>query len=82
MLYCVLQVLLAVKNLLMLKSTQVDVVDGFCGLKGALERMMQKLQNLNTEYAIDVEGLCKEVNMIYLGKLNNKPEKLNGQYIY
>ncbi|KAI3720485.1 hypothetical protein L6452_21403 [Arctium lappa] len=69
------KVLLAVKNLLMLKSTEHLVVDGFCGLNGALERMRQQLQQLileenHREYAIDVEGLCKEVNLIYLQKLN------------
>nr|GFB26642.1 hypothetical protein [Tanacetum cinerariifolium] len=67
------KVLLAVKNLLMLEPTQV-VLDGFCGLKGALERMRLQLQQLireenDNEYAIDVDGLCKEVNSIYLEKL-------------
>ncbi|KAJ9563942.1 hypothetical protein OSB04_009102 [Centaurea solstitialis] len=69
------KVLLSVKNLLMLKSSEHLVVDGFCGLDGALERMGQQLKQLtleesHREYAIDVEGLCKEVNLIYLQKLN------------
>lgn len=69
------KVLLAVKNLLMLKSTEFLVVDGFCGLNGALEKMRQQLQRFiqeesQREYAIDVEGLCKEVDSIYLEKLN------------
>lgn len=66
------KVLLAVKNLLMLKSTEHLVVDGFCGLNGALERMRQQLilEKNHREYATDVEGLCKEVNLIYLQKLN------------
>ncbi|PWA88467.1 ARM repeat superfamily protein [Artemisia annua] len=68
------KVLLAVKNLLMLESTELLVLDGFCGLKGALERMRLQLQQLireenDNEYAIDVDGLCKEVNLIYLEKL-------------
>ncbi|KAI3745438.1 hypothetical protein L1987_58550 [Smallanthus sonchifolius] len=66
------KVLVTVKNLLMLKSADLLVVDGFCGLKGALERMRHQLQQEEDrrEYAIDVEGLCKEVNSIYLEKLN------------
>lgn len=58
----------------MLESTELLVLDGFCGLKGALERMRLQLQQLireenDNEYAIDVDGLCKEVNLIYLEKL-------------
>ena len=58
----------------MLDSTEILVLDGFCGLKGALERMRLQLQQLireenDNEYAIDVDGLCKEVNLIYLEKL-------------
>lgn len=68
------KVLVAVKNLLMLKSTEPLLVDGFCGLKGALERMSQQLQFFleenHSEYAMDVEGLCKEVSSIYLEKLS------------
>lgn len=68
------KVLLAVKNLLMLKSTESLVVDGFCGLDGALEMMRKQLQQSileenQREYAIDVEGLCKEVDFIYIEKL-------------
>ncbi|KAL7606223.1 hypothetical protein Lser_V15G14507 [Lactuca serriola] len=68
------KVLLAVKNLLMLKSTEFLVVDGFCGLHGALEKMRQQLQESilegnQREYATDVEDLCKEVDFIYLEKL-------------
>ncbi|KAK9051772.1 hypothetical protein SSX86_028400 [Deinandra increscens subsp. villosa] len=66
------KVLIALKNLLMLRSSEVLVVDGFCGLKGALERMRYQLQQeeVRREYASDVEGLCKEVHLIYLEKLN------------
>ncbi|KAJ0438593.1 putative armadillo-like helical, nucleotide exchange factor Fes1 [Helianthus annuus] len=66
------KVLVAVKNLLKLKSAEALVVDGFCGLKGALERMRHQLQQEEDrrEYANDVEGLCKEVNLIYLEKRN------------
>nr|XP_043626222.1 nucleotide exchange factor SIL1 [Erigeron canadensis] len=69
------KVLLAVKNLLLLKSTERLVDDGFCGLKGALERMRHQLQQLSLEedhreYAMDVESLCKEVSSIYNEKLD------------
>ncbi|KAI3747528.1 hypothetical protein L6452_09999 [Arctium lappa] len=62
-------VLLVVKKLLLLKSIEYLVVDGLCGLNGALERMKQELQQLiveenHKEYAINVEGLYKEVNLI------------------
>ncbi|KAK1424506.1 hypothetical protein QVD17_19836 [Tagetes erecta] len=66
------KVLVTVKNLLKLKSAEHLVVDGFCGLKGALERMRHQLQQEEDrrEYAIDVENLCKEVNLIFLDKLD------------
>ncbi|XP_071706395.1 hsp70 nucleotide exchange factor FES1 [Rutidosis leptorrhynchoides] len=69
------KVLLAVKNLLMLKSTEHLIVDGFCGLEGALVRMRKQLQPFILdedvyEYATEVERLCKEVNSIYNEKLN------------
>ncbi|KAL8228203.1 hypothetical protein R6Q57_015807 [Mikania cordata] len=66
------KVLVAVKNLLRLKSAELLVVDGFCGLKGALEEMRHRLQQEQDrrDYAIDVEVLRKEVNLIYLDKLN------------
>lgn len=66
----------------MLKSTEFLVVDGFCGLHGALEKMRQQLQESilegnQREYATDVEDLCKEVDFIYLEKL----KKVHGFYI-
>ncbi|XP_076958944.1 uncharacterized protein LOC143634858 [Bidens hawaiensis] len=66
------KVLVTVKNLLKLKSAEPLVVDGFCGLDGALERTRHQLQQEENrkEYAADVEGLCKEVNLIYLEKLS------------
>ncbi|KVH88203.1 hypothetical protein Ccrd_024414 [Cynara cardunculus var. scolymus] len=77
------KVLFAIKNVLMLKSSEHLVVDGFCGLNGALERMRQQLQQFileenHREYAIDIEGLCKEVYLIYLQKL----KKVHGLAIH
>ncbi|XP_057773932.1 hsp70 nucleotide exchange factor FES1-like [Salvia miltiorrhiza] len=66
--------LYAVKSLLMLRSTDALVFKDICELDLALERMKQQLQQLILddklkEYALDIENLRKEVEIIFLGKL-------------
>ncbi|KAM7468810.1 hypothetical protein LguiB_016372 [Lonicera macranthoides] len=65
----------AIKNLLQLRSSEALIFKDFCGLDGALESTRQRLQQLMTEesqreYAMDVESLRREVELIFLGKLN------------
>ncbi|KAG5521705.1 hypothetical protein RHGRI_034057 [Rhododendron griersonianum] len=66
--------LVAIKNLLQLRTTEALVLRNFCDLDGALEKVRQQLQQLMLEdsrrdYAMDVESLRREVELIYLGKL-------------
>ncbi|OWM89833.1 hypothetical protein CDL15_Pgr024582 [Punica granatum] len=66
--------LLAVKSLLLLKTTEARVFKEFCGLDVALDRMRQQLQGLMAEefqrdYAVDVESLRSEVELIFHRKL-------------
>ncbi|KAL7241383.1 hypothetical protein ACSBR2_006906 [Camellia fascicularis] len=66
--------LVAIKNLLQLKTTEALVFKDFCGLDGALHRMRQQLQQLMADeylrdYALDVESLRREVELIFHGKL-------------
>ncbi|OAY43789.1 uncharacterized protein LOC110621144 [Manihot esculenta] len=66
--------LVAIKNLLQLKTTEALVFKDFCGLDDALERMRLQLQDLMVEeyhrdYAMDVERLRREVELIFLSKL-------------
>ncbi|XP_057497193.1 uncharacterized protein LOC130781851 isoform X1 [Actinidia eriantha] len=66
--------LVAIKNLLQLRTTDALVFKDFCELDGALERMKQQLQQLLAEeyqrdYAMDVESLRREVELIFHGKL-------------
>lgn len=73
----VLQALLAIKNLLQVRFVDVLTFKEFCGLDGTLERLRQQLQQLiiqedEREFAMDVENLRREVEMIYLLKLDNK----------
>lgn len=70
--------LLAIKNLLKLKTTEVLVFKDFCGLDGALERMKERLEDLALEdfrkdYVIDIEGLRWEVEQIFIRKLQKVP---------
>ncbi|PKI71556.1 hypothetical protein CRG98_008073 [Punica granatum] len=73
--------LLAVKSLLLLKTTEARVFKEFCGLDVALDRMRQQLQGLMAEefqrdYAVDVESLRSEVELIFhrkLGKVTHVP---------
>ncbi|KAL7094170.1 hypothetical protein ACP275_11G085100 [Erythranthe tilingii] len=67
--------LYAVKNLLMLRSSDALVFKDVCELDLALSRMRQQLQQLILEdkfndYAIDIENLRREVELIFRGKLD------------
>jgi len=66
--------LIAIKNLLQLRTTEAQVLEHYCDLDGALEKMREQLQQLILEgnrrdYAMDVESLRREVELIYHGKL-------------
>lgn len=65
----------AIKNLLQLRSVDALIFKEFCGLDGILERLRQLLQQWiiqenQREFAMDVENLRREVQMIYLSKLD------------
>ncbi|MCD9641537.1 hypothetical protein HAX54_027752 [Datura stramonium] len=69
----------AIKNILLLKSTEVQLFKDFCKLKEALERTRQHLQQFMVdddlrEYATDVESLRKEVELTFLQKLDKVTE--------
>lgn len=69
-----MQALLAIKNLLQLRTAEPLVFKDFCGLDGALEKMRQQLQSLIADedlkdYALDVESLRSEVELIFHRKL-------------
>ena len=74
-----LQALVAIKNLLQLKTTEALVLKDLCNLDGSLERMRQQLLDLMAEedhrdYAVDLETLRREVELIFhekLGKVEN-----------
>lgn len=66
--------LVAIKNLLQLKTTEALVFKDLCGLEKALERVRQHLQQLaededQRDYARDVERLISEVDLIFQEKL-------------
>lgn len=66
--------LVAIKNLLQLKTTEALVFRDFCGLDGALESIRQQLQDFmvdedQRDYAMDMESLCREVEQIFRRKL-------------
>ncbi|KAE8694102.1 hypothetical protein F3Y22_tig00110788pilonHSYRG00441 [Hibiscus syriacus] len=63
--------LVAIKNLLQLKTTEAMVFEEFCRLGEALERMKKQLEEDHREYAIDVESLRKEVELAFQAKLEN-----------
>ncbi|GAV77412.1 Fes1 domain-containing protein [Cephalotus follicularis] len=73
--------LIAIKNLLQLRTIEALVFEDFCDLDGALERMRLQLLDLMVEeysrdYALDVESLRKEVELIFhrkLGKVTTVP---------
>ncbi|WMV23276.1 hypothetical protein MTR67_016674 [Solanum verrucosum] len=62
--------LYAIKNILLLRSTEVQLFKDFCKLNEVLERTRQQLNDHREEYAMDVESLRKEVNLTFLQKLN------------
>ncbi|KAH7548460.1 hypothetical protein JRO89_XS14G0137500 [Xanthoceras sorbifolium] len=66
--------LVAIKNLLQLRTTEALVLQDFCGLDAALERLRQQLEGLMLEedhkdYAMDVETIRREVELIFHRKL-------------
>ncbi|OIT30004.1 hypothetical protein A4A49_14119 [Nicotiana attenuata] len=66
--------LYAIKNILLLRSTKIQVFKDFCKLNEALERTRQQLQQFMVEddlreYATDLEGLRREVELTFLQKL-------------
>ncbi|KAL4354690.1 hypothetical protein GQ457_06G034420 [Hibiscus cannabinus] len=68
--------LVAIKNLLQLKTTEAMVFEEFCGLGEALERMKKQLEDSmleedHREYVIDIENLRKEVELTFQAKLEN-----------
>ncbi|KAJ7010230.1 hsp70 nucleotide exchange factor FES1-like [Populus alba x Populus x berolinensis] len=73
--------LVAIKNLLQLKTTEALVLKDLCNLDGSLERMRQQLLDLMAEedhrdYAVDLETLRREVELIFhekLGKVMKVP---------
>jgi hsp70-interacting protein len=69
-----MQALVVIKNLLLLRTSEPLVFKDFCGLDGALERTRQQLQNLMADeylkdYAMDVESLRSEVELIFHRKM-------------
>ncbi|KAK1571343.1 hypothetical protein Q3G72_015376 [Acer saccharum] len=71
--------LVAIKNLLQLRTTEALVLRDFCGLDGALERLRHQLEGLIQEedrkdYAMDVETIRREVELIFHSKLREWQE--------
>ncbi|KAK2634695.1 hypothetical protein Ddye_029487 [Dipteronia dyeriana] len=71
--------LVAIKNLLQLRTTEALVLREFCGLDGALERLRHQLEGLIKEedrkgYAMDVETIRREVELIFHSKLRKWQE--------
>ncbi|KAK8587702.1 hypothetical protein V6N12_022185 [Hibiscus sabdariffa] len=68
--------LVAIKNLLQLKTTEAMVFEEFCGLGEALGRMKKQLEDSmleedHREYVMDIENLRKEVELTFQAKLEN-----------
>ncbi|KAF3430872.1 hypothetical protein FNV43_RR25602 [Rhamnella rubrinervis] len=66
--------LITIKNLLQLRTTDALVFKEFCGLEAALGRMRVQLQDLivgeyQRDFAMDLERLCNEVELIFHRKL-------------
>ncbi|KAI4385331.1 hypothetical protein MLD38_003371 [Melastoma candidum] len=73
--------LVAVKNLLLLRSTEAQVFKEFCGLDMALESMRQRLDHLREEefqkdYAADVEVLRRDVELTFRKKLGMEMQQV------
>lgn len=73
--FCRVQVLQAIKNLLQIRSVDVSIFKEFCRLDMALEGLRQQLQKMleqnDREYVLEVENLRREVELIYLSRLDN-----------
>ncbi|KAJ6934002.1 hypothetical protein NC651_009149 [Populus alba x Populus x berolinensis] len=75
--------LVAIKNLLQLKTTEALIFKVFCDLNGSLVRMRQQLLDLmasedHRDYAVDLENLRREVELIFhekLGKVMKVPTR-------
>ncbi|KAJ7004484.1 hsp70 nucleotide exchange factor FES1 isoform X3 [Populus alba] len=75
--------LVAIKNLLQLKTTEALIFKDFCDLNGSLVRMRQQLLDLmasedHRDYAVDLENLRREVELIFhekLGKVMKVPTR-------
>ncbi|KAL1807561.1 uncharacterized protein LOC108196822 [Daucus carota subsp. sativus] len=69
------KVLQAIKNLLQLRSVDVSIFKEFCRLDMALEGLRQQLQKMleqnDRDFVLEVENLRKEVELIYLSRLDN-----------
>ena len=80
------QALVAIKNLLQLKTTEALIFKDFCDLNGSLVRMRQQLLGLmasenHRDYAVDLENLRREVELIFhekLGKVENTASFVSG----
>ncbi|KAF9686080.1 hypothetical protein SADUNF_Sadunf03G0121100 [Salix dunnii] len=78
--------LVAIKNLLQLKTTEALIFKDFCDLNGSLERMRQQLLDLmasedHRDYAVDLETLRREVELLFrekLGKVENIASLVSG----
>ncbi|CAI0545507.1 unnamed protein product [Linum tenue] len=69
--------LLAIKNILQLKTGNAVILKDFCGLDDALERMTQELDGVTAEesdgdFAVSVENLRREVQMTFHKKLGEE----------
>lgn len=68
------QALVAVKNLLLLTSTDAMILKDFCDLENKLAKLHQQLHQLITEdtpdgYASDIENLRRDVERVFQEKL-------------
>ncbi|CAK7335986.1 unnamed protein product [Dovyalis caffra] len=76
----------AIKNLLQLKTNEALIFKDFCDLDGSLEKMRQQLIYLMAEedhrdYAVDLETLRREVELIFhekLGQVENTASLVSG----
>lgn len=71
--------LVAIRNLLQLRTTEALVLKDSCGLDAALERLRQQLEGLMVEedlkdYAMDVETIRREVELIFRRRLGQWQE--------
>lgn len=68
------QALVAIRNLLQLRTTEALVLRDLCGLDAALERLRRQLEGLMVEedrkdYAMEVETIRREVELIFSRRL-------------